>query len=38
MAPSVARFRLAGAHLSELMGMEVRGMPMTALFLPDARD
>jgi hypothetical protein len=24
-------------HLADLMGMEVRGMPLTALFLPDAR-
>jgi hypothetical protein len=37
LAPTVARFRLAGMHLADLMGMEVRGMPMTALFLPDAR-
>ena len=38
VAPRVARFRLAGTHLSDLMGMEVRGMPLTALMLPDARD
>lgn len=37
LAPGVARIRLAGHHLSELMGMEVRGMPLTALFLPEAR-
>lgn len=37
LAPGVARFRLAGLHLSDLMGMEVRGMPLTALFLPEAR-
>ncbi len=37
VAPTVARFRLAGSHLADLMGMEVRGMPLTAMFLPDAR-
>lgn len=38
IAPRVARFRLAGMHLTDLMGMEVRGMPFTALFAPEARD
>lgn len=33
-----ARFRLAGMLLSDLMGMEVRGMPLTTLFDPQARD
>ena len=37
IAPGLARFRLAGMHLNDLMGMEVRGMPLSALFLPDAR-
>lgn len=37
IAPQVARFRLAGMHLNDLMGMEVRGMPMTAFFTPAAR-
>ena len=37
LAPGVARFRLAGMHLSDLMGMEIRGMPMTAFFVPDSR-
>jgi hypothetical protein len=37
VAPGVARFRLAGAHLTDLIGMEVRGMPLSALFLPDTR-
>lgn len=37
IAPGVARIRLAGRHLNDLMGMEVRGMPMTAFFAPDAR-
>ncbi len=38
IAPGVGRFRLAGMHLNELMGMEVRGMPLTALFTAQARD
>lgn len=37
IAPKVARFRLAGMHLNELMGMEVRGMPVTSLFEPGDR-
>jgi hypothetical protein len=37
IAPGMARFRLAGAHLTDLMGMEVRGMPFTSFFTPDAR-
>ncbi len=37
IAPQVARFRLAGMHLNDLMGMEVRGMPLTSFFTPKAR-
>ncbi|MDV7141704.1 PAS domain-containing protein [Tropicimonas sp. TH_r6] len=37
LAPGIARFRLAGTHLNELMGMEVRGMPLTSFFLPESR-
>lgn len=37
MAPGVARFRLAGNRMADLMGMDVRGMPLSCLFLPDAR-
>lgn len=37
VAPGVARIRVAGMHLNDLMGMEVRGMPITAFFTPDAR-
>ena len=33
IAPSLARFRLAGSHLNNLAGMEVRGMPLTAFYL-----
>jgi len=37
IAPGVARFRLAGMHLNDLMGMEVRGMPLTSFFSADDR-
>lgn len=30
--PGVVRVRLSGTHLNELMGMEVRGMPVRAFF------
>ncbi|MCG6903054.1 MAG: PAS domain-containing protein [Rhodobacter sp.] len=38
VAPGVARVRIAGMHLNDLLGMEVRGMPLTALFEPAARE
>jgi len=37
VAPGVARFRIAGMHLSDILGMEVRGMPLTAMFDPTSR-
>ncbi|NUH64259.1 PAS domain-containing protein [Sulfitobacter sp. S0837] len=37
VAPGVARLRIAGTHLRELMGMEVRGMPITSFFTNAAR-
>ncbi|QFQ86739.1 PAS domain-containing protein [Paracoccus kondratievae] len=37
IAPGAARFRLAGRHLIDLMGMEVRGMPLCALFNTTSR-
>lgn len=37
VAPGAARFRLAGRHLIDLMGMEVRGMPICSLFNPPSR-
>lgn len=37
IAPGVARIRLAGTHLNEIIGMESRGMPLTAFFTPAAR-
>lgn len=38
IAPGHARFRLAGLHLCDLMGMEVRGMPVSAFFHVSARE
>lgn len=38
IAPGIARFRLAGQHLTSLAGMEVRGMPVTTFFTPRCRD
>lgn len=38
IAPGVGRLRIAGSHLSDLLGMEVRGMPLSAFFMPEARD
>ncbi|SFS55736.1 PAS domain-containing protein [Sulfitobacter marinus] len=37
VAPGVARMRIAGSHLSDLMGMEVRGMPITAFLSTESR-
>ncbi len=37
IAPGIARFRLAGQHLTEVTGLDVRGMPITALFTPSGR-
>ena len=38
IAPGLARFRLAGTHLTQIMGMEVRGMPLSALLAPASRE
>lgn len=37
IAPGLARFRLNGMHLNDLLGMDVRGMPFTSFFTPTAR-
>jgi hypothetical protein len=34
----LARFRIAGSHLSDLAGLELRQMPLSALFLPGSRE
>ncbi|KZY35464.1 hypothetical protein A3731_17420 [Roseovarius sp. HI0049] len=38
IAPGLARFRVAGAHLADLMGMDVRGMPVSSFIHPDRRE
>lgn len=38
IAPTLARLRIAGSHLTDLMGMEVRGMPLSALFASSSRN
>ncbi len=38
VAPGIARIRLAGMHLNDILGMEVRGMPLTAFIEPAMRD
>lgn len=38
VAPGVARLRLAGQHLTQLLGMEPRGMPLCALFEGPSRE
>ena len=37
IAPGVARFRIAGLHLHDLIGLDVRGMPLSTLFDPASR-
>jgi hypothetical protein len=37
VAPGIARFRLAGMQLHDLMGMDVRGMPVSSLIEPLGR-
>lgn len=38
IAPGLARFRVAGTQLGDLLGMDVRGMPISAMLRPDARE
>lgn len=38
IAPTHARIRIGGTHLCDLMGMEVRGMPLSAMLVPVSRD
>jgi len=38
IAPGVVRLRVAGTHLTDLMGMEVRGMPLATFIAPADRD
>lgn len=38
VAPGTARFRVAGQRLHDLLKMDARGMPLSTLFMPDARE
>ncbi|ETX14383.1 hypothetical protein OCH239_03575 [Roseivivax halodurans JCM 10272] len=38
IAPGMARVRVAGSHLADLMGMEIAGLPLTSFLMPDSRD
>lgn len=38
IAPSMAKIRVAGSHLSDLMGMQIAGMPLSSLIAPSDRD
>ena len=38
IAPGHARIRIAGSHLCDVMGMEVRGMPLSAMLSPVSRN
>ncbi|PSL19417.1 PAS domain-containing protein [Shimia abyssi] len=38
IAPGMAKFRVAGQTLSDLMGMEMRGMPVSALISTETRE
>ncbi|TCM81496.1 PAS domain-containing protein [Rhodovulum steppense] len=37
ITPRHLRLRLTGQHLSDVMGMDMRGMPLSAIILPDSR-
>jgi len=37
IAPGLARFRIAGMNLHDLIGLDARGMPLSTLFDPPAR-
>ncbi len=37
IGPGLARFRIAGMVFNDLMGMDIRGMPISSLFLGEAR-
>ena len=38
ISTGLGRFRIAGSHLSALMGTEVRGLPVSAVFEPGSRE
>ncbi|MGP6088397.1 PAS domain-containing protein [Antarctobacter jejuensis] len=38
IAPTMAKVRVAGTHLNDLMGMQVAGMPLSSLIAPAERE
>ncbi|SMX35683.1 PAS domain-containing protein [Maliponia aquimaris] len=38
IAPTMAKIRVAGTHLNDLMGMQIAGMPLSSLIAPQDRD
>lgn len=38
LTTGLARLRIAGAHMTELLGMEARGLPMSTIFAPESRE
>jgi len=38
IAPTMAKIRVAGTHLNDLMGMQVAGMPLSSLIAPSERE
>lgn len=38
VTPRVAKLRICGQHVEDLLGMDMRGMPLTALFQGKARE
>lgn len=38
IAPTMAKLRVAGSHLTDLMGMEMAGMPLSSMIVAEDRD
>ncbi|WP_305971399.1 MULTISPECIES: PAS domain-containing protein [unclassified Mameliella] len=38
IAPTMAKIRVAGTHLNDLMGMQIAGMPLSSLIAPSDRE
>jgi hypothetical protein len=38
IAPTLAKIRVAGSHLNDLMGMQIAGMPLSSMIAPTERE
>jgi hypothetical protein len=38
IAPTMAKIRVAGSHLNDMMGMQIAGMPLSSLIAPSDRE